>query len=83
MNQSNFFSKLNDKRTSTIIAEIEKFISNDFQYIQNMKEEEISKNIQDFITKILFDFAKTWDIVNKLNKKVFNFKKLTIWRNNR
>jgi hypothetical protein len=61
--QINFVQKLKDKRSSSILTEIEKFINHDFLYMQNLKQEELSKNIQDFITKILFDFVKLWDIV--------------------
>ena len=59
--QLNFVSKLKDKKSNAILSEIEKFIQQDFQYIET--QEELSKNIQDFITKILFDFVKIWDIV--------------------
>ena len=55
--------KLKDKRSIPIVSEIEKFIHQDFQYLENLDQEELSRNIQDFITKILFDFVKTWDIV--------------------
>jgi hypothetical protein len=33
-----------------------------------MKREEISKIIQELISKLVFDFAKIWNIVKYLNK---------------
>lgn len=60
--QLNFVAKLKDSRSEAIQSEIDKFISHDFNYIQNLKQEEISKNIQDFVTKIMFEFVKIWEI---------------------
>ena len=42
---------------------LKRFINIDFDLISNLKKEEISKIIQEFISKLVFDFSKIWNIV--------------------
>jgi len=43
---------------------INRFINQTFLQIQTYERSEISRFINDFISKVVIDFAKLWNIVN-------------------
>lgn len=61
----NFFGKLRDKRSVSVLGDVYKFINNEFSEKLNNATNDIfslSMLIQDFISKVCSDFAKVWNI---------------------
>jgi hypothetical protein len=56
------------------IKRLKRFINIDFDLISNLKKEEISKIIQEFISKLVFDFSKIWNIVILYNIRILQRK---------
>lgn len=69
----NFYAKLKDKRSSVILQEVMNFISNSFSELLNNVGEmsEISIALQDFISKLVYEFANTWSIDFRNNKYAY------------
>jgi hypothetical protein len=63
----NFFHKLREKTSNTIITELYNFINTQIDDI--LKKEKISNIptiIQDYISNITFDFVKAWDLADTI-----------------
>ncbi len=60
----NFYSKLKDKRSHSVLNDLLKFINSKFAEICEATSDpsELSVIVQDNITKFVNEFAKTWDV---------------------
>ena len=60
----NFFSQLKDKRSINLVNELHKFINISFGELCEKLEDisDIALAVQDFVTQMINDFGKTWNI---------------------
>jgi hypothetical protein len=62
-NSINFFAKIRDKKSEGIVNELYKFINVTFQgYSQINDKSTISTAVQDFISEMINEFAKVWEV---------------------
>lgn len=60
----NFYSKLKEKRSSSILNQMLKFINTTFNEISESTNDpsDLSVIFQDFVSKFVNEFARTWEI---------------------
>lgn len=70
----NFFQKLRDKKSESLITELQTFINNIFTDICEKSKNItlIAMAVQDFISKMLIEFAKIWRVEFTNNKYAYS-----------
>lgn len=71
-NDLHFLKKLKDAKSSSIQTELNNYLNEGFKKIISLDKPVMGKMVQDFITKLLIDFAKLWKIDLKRNEKHYD-----------